>query len=61
MFRFQETYKIKLERLELDFSQSRFKYDFSGQPIPRVEYLPEEVSTWGEVFKRVVELLPGKL
>jgi hypothetical protein len=35
-------------------------YLFSGQPIPKVEYNPEEIATWGAVFKKVVELLPGK-
>ena len=32
----------------------------SGQPIPYVEYTPEEIRTWGEVYCKVVELLPGR-
>ena len=34
--------------------------NFSGDPIPRVEYTPEEVATWREVYNRVDELLPGR-
>jgi len=26
-----------------------------------VDYTPDEIATWGEVFKRVVELLPGNI
>ena len=33
---------------------------FSGQPIPRVDYTPEEVTTWKEVYLKVVDLLPGR-
>ena len=32
----------------------------SGQPIPRVEYTPDELATWKEVYKKVFELLPGR-
>ena len=32
----------------------------SGQPIPYLEYTPEEIRTWGEVYSKVVELLPGR-
>ena len=37
-----------------------FFYNFSGDPIPRVEYTPEEIATWREVYNRVDELLPGR-
>jgi hypothetical protein len=35
-------------------------FNFSGQQIPRVDYQPDEIATWGEVFRKVVELLPGE-
>ena len=33
-------------------------YIFSGQPIPRVEYSPEEVECWGTVYRSLVSLFP---
>ena len=32
----------------------------SGDPIPRIRYTEAETKTWGEVFHKVVELLPGR-
>ena len=42
------------------FQKLQFFSNFSGDPIPRVEYTPEEVATWREVYNRVDELLPGR-
>ena len=32
----------------------------SGDRIPRIEYTKDEVKTWGAVYSKVVELLPGR-
>ena len=51
--------RVKMSNMENNTNNLACSF-FSGQPIPRVEYTPEEIKTWGEVFKRVVELLPGR-
>ena len=33
---------------------------YSGDPIPRIKYTEDEVRTWGEVFRKVDELLPNR-
>jgi tyrosine 3-monooxygenase len=31
---------------------------YSGDPIPCIDYTPEEISTWTAVFNTVLELMP---
>ena len=33
---------------------------FSGDAIPRIEYTPEEIATWKEVYSKAVEIYPGR-
>nr|ANA78296.1 tyrosine hydroxylase [Penaeus vannamei] len=35
-----------------------FKYKH-GEPIPRIEYRPEEIATWGAVFRELERLIPS--
>lgn len=42
-----------------EIAELSFNYRY-GQPIPTVEYTPEEIATWGAVFSKVVELLPDR-
>lgn len=37
---------------------NNFDCYFSGQPLPRVEYTPIEIETWGKVFRNLEQLFP---
>jgi len=46
-----ETYRIR--RREITEIASNYRY---GQEIPRINYLPEEIKTWGEVYTNLTRL-----
>lgn len=35
-----------------------FTYVSSGQPLPRIEYTPQEIQTWNAVFRQLMQLYP---
>lgn len=39
------------------FADLAFNYKH-GQPIPRVDYTPQEIETWGTVFTKLIDLYP---